>query len=601
MARLRPGVTVTQAQTALAAEYADWQHSVAGRRNRAEIANLILRDGRGGLDSLRRSYSKPLYILMVLVALILALASCNIANLLLARAAARKREMAVRLSIGAGRFRVIRQLLTESVLLAGFSGLLGLAFAYWGIRFLTLLLSNGSEDYTLHATLNWSVLAAAFALSVLTGILFGLAPAMQATRVDVMRWLKDLRTGQPVQRLILGLSLSRILIVTQIGIAVVILVGTGLFVRTLSNLESIQLGFNRENVLLFQLNARQAGHPDAELVGFYNNLQAQFRAVPGVRDASLSLVPLIGRGTMALPVRIIGGGEPKGSRILPVAPEFFSTMQIPIVRGRAIDEHDQAGSTLVAVVNETFARTNAGTSNPIGMHLSIHTPGSLSVPEICSACDIEIVGVSADARYGRLTANVSPVVYLAYQQGITGQLDGMWYELRTAGNPLGIVREVRDIVHRIDDRIPLSDLTTQDALIDRTINQQIAFARLCTAFAVLALIIASVGLYGTVSYNVSRRTGEIGIRMALGAERRRVVWMVFREVCLLVGVGLVISLPACFAIAKVIQSFLFNVQPNDPLSITAAVVTLAGASCLAGYLPARTAARIDPTLALRHE
>jgi predicted permease len=600
MARLRNGVTAAQAQAVLASEYAGWQRSVAGKRNRSQIASLILRDGRSGLDSLRRSYSKPLYILWGLVALILAIACANIANLSLARAAARKREMAVRLSIGAGRFRVIRQLLTENVLLAGVSGVAGLAFAFWGIRFLTLLLSNGREDFTLHAVLNWQVLAASFVLSVLCGVLFGLAPAIQSTRVDVAVSLKDLRTGERVRRLVFGLSLSRILIVAQIALAIVILLGTGLFVRTLAKLESIQLGFNRENVLTFQLNARQAGHSDPEIVMFYRDLQEQFRTIPGVRDVSLSLVPLIGQGTMGMPVRVMEK-EPKGSRILPVGSGFFSTMQIPILRGRAIDDHDQPASRQVAVVNGTFARTIAAADNPIGMHLTIASPGSLSVPAICAACDIEIVGLAADARYGALKGDFPPVVYLPYNQSVTGQIDAMWYEIRTAGNPLNVVREVRNIVHSADGRVPLAEVTTQSALIDGTINQQIAFARLCTAFAGLALIIACVGLYATMSYNVTRRTGEIGIRMALGAERRRVVWMVFREVCILFSSGLVISVPACFSVVKLIQSFLFGVQPGDPRAIAAAVVTLAAAAILAGYLPARHAARIDPAVALRHE
>jgi predicted permease len=600
MARLRPGVSVAQAQAAVATQYTEWQRSVAGKRNRAEIANLILRDGRSGLDSLRRNYSKPLYILLGLVSLILVIACANIANLLLARAAARKREMAVRLSIGAGRFRVIRQLLTESVLLAGLSGILGLAFAHWGIRFLTLLLSDGNEDFTLHAHLNWTVLAASFGLSMLTGVLFGLAPAVQSTRVDLNSALKDVRSGEPVRRLVFNFSLSRMLIVAQIAIAVVILLGTSLFVRTLSNLESIQLGFNRENVLLFQLNARQAGHTDPEIVTFYDNLQNQFRNLPGVRDASLSLVPLIGSGTMGMPVRVMNG-EPKGSRILPVSAEFFSTMQMPVVRGRAISEQDQPGSLRVAVVNETFARTNAGTADPIGMHLSIRLPGTLSVPAMCTDCDAEIVGVVADARYGAIRREAPPTVFLPYTQGMTGPVSSMWYEIRTAGNPLAMVHQVEDIVHRADERLPVAHISTQSALIDQTISQQIAFARLCTAFAGLALIISCVGLYGTMSYNVTRRTSEIGIRMALGAERGRVVWMVFREVCVLVAAGLLISVPACIGVAKLIQSFLFGVQPSDPLSITAATVTLIGAAVLAGYLPARNASRIDPLVALRHE
>ncbi len=290
LGRLRPGVSLARAQAALAPAFHQWVASTAANdQERANLPELVVKEGGGGLDSLRRQYSKPLYVLLALVGLILALACANVANLLLARAMARRREMALRLSIGAGRFRLVRQLLTESVLLASLGGVMGLLFATWGIRFLTVLLANGRADFTLHAELNWHVLGAAAALSILTGVLFGLAPALQATRVDVIAALKTTRASQPrAARVFRRIGLSHLLVVSQIAISLVLLVAAGLFVRTLSNLESVDLGFNRENVLLFQLNARKAGHRDPEIAAFYGDLRRRFGAIPGVRNASLS-------------------------------------------------------------------------------------------------------------------------------------------------------------------------------------------------------------------------------------------------------------------------------------------------------------------------
>jgi macrolide transport system ATP-binding/permease protein len=365
-------------------------------------------------------------------------------------------------------------------------------------------------------------------LSLLTGVLFGLAPALQLTRLELTPALKESRTGESTRRRFRRFTLSRMLMVSQIAITLLILVSAGLFVRTLSNLASIQLGFNRESVLTFRLNARQAGHSDPEIVRFYNELQNQFSALPGVRSASLSNHSLIGTGTSATDVSL-GGGAVQNSRILTVGNGFHTTMQIPILLGREIDERDRSSSRMVAVVNEVFAKKSFGDQNPLGQRLGL--------PECVPKCDIEIVGVSANSLYGNLKGVPPPTVYLPFSQGAWGPVQEMYYELRTAGNPLGSVKTVYEIVRRADNRVPLSEVKTQSAWIDQTTNQEITFARLCSAFALLALTIACVGLYGTMSYNVARRTGEIGIRMALGAQRRRVIWMVLREAFALAAMG----------------------------------------------------------------
>jgi len=597
MARLRPGVSLAQAQSALGPVFHQWVAATAENdQESANLPELLIREGATGLDTLRHEYSQPLYVLLAMVGLILAIACANIANLLLARATARRREMAVRLSIGAGRWSVIRQLLTESLLLSSLGGALGVAFAVWGIRFLTVLLANGNEDFTLHPDLNWHVLAAALALSLLTGLLFGLAPALQSTRVDVMPVLKESRTGLPGSRhSFRRAGLSRALVVTQIAISLLMLVAAGLFVRTLSNLQSIQLGFNRENLLLFHMNARQAGHEDPEIVAFYADLQKRFRTIPGVRSASVSHHPLVGHGTWGSPVLPVGQKEKGTIHILMTGPDFFATLQIPIVLGRAIDERDRPGSRAVAVVSEAYVKTYFGDRNPLGEHVVISRRPPFGDR------DVEIVGVCANVRYGALKGEFRDVVLVPFNQGSYYPVDEMTFALRTSGDPLRYVNTVRAIVHQADARVPVTDVKTEAAQVDQVMNREIIFARLCTGFAILALAIACVGLYGTMTYTVARRTGEIGIRVALGAGRGAIVWMVLREVLALAAVGLAISVPAALGGSKLVESFLFGVKHNDPESLALAAGVLLGAALLAGYVPARKASRIDPMIALRHE
>jgi macrolide transport system ATP-binding/permease protein len=594
MGRLRPGVSLPQAQAALAGPFDRWVATTATTEiERANLPALLLKEGAGGLDNLRRQYSKPLYVLLTLVGLILAIACANTANLLLARASARRREMAVRLSMGAGRFRVIRQLLTESLLLASLGGALGVLFAVWGVRVLTLLLANGQEHFTLRAELNWHVLVATLGVSLLCGALFGLAPAIQATRADVIPALKETRGSEARTRGRVGfprLNLSSVLVVAQIGISVLMLVAAGLFVRTLSNLQAVQLGYNRDNILLFDLNARQAGHQDPELGLFYANLRDRLQAIPGVHSATLSHASLV-RAARRLPIAVSGTLTP-GTRILHTGPRFFTTMQIRMLRGREIDERDRSGSQPVVVISELFAQTYFGQENPLGRHIREEGPHPR---------DMEIVGVATNARYGGLKGTTPPVVYIPYSQTNFPPLQQMTYALRTSGDPFAYVKTVRDIVHQADARIPVTNVNTQAAEIDQTINQEIVFAKLCTGFAVLALVIACVGLYGTMAYTVARRTGEIGLRMALGAQRGAVVWIVLRQALILAGTGLAIGVPAALGTSKFVESFLFEMKPNDPGALTLAIVILLGAALLAGYLPAWKASRIDPMIALRHE
>jgi predicted permease len=383
--------------------------------------------------------------------------------------------------------------------------------------------------------------------------------------------------------------------VGQIAVSLLMLVAAGLFVRTLSNLQSVELGFNRENMLLFNLNARQAGRASGEVAAFYDNLLTRFRQIPGVREASLSNRSLINAG-FNLRHSIPGKQVNPANRVLVVGPSFFKTMQIPILAGRETDERDRPGSRPVAVISEQYAKLNFGDENPIGRHVIL-----LPRREHPEARDMEIVGIARDARYGGLKREVPPpVLYIPYNQGFPEPEDVV-FALRTAGDPLAYVNAIREIVRQADSRVPLSRIRTQAAEIDQTITQEIVFARLCTAFGTLALLIACVGLYGTVSYNVARRTSEIGIRMALGAQRSRVVRLILFHVFMLAAAGLAIGLPAAFGASKLIASFLFGMEPNDPLTLSAAVAILLASAILAGCAPARRASRIDPMAALRHE
>ena len=587
MGRLRPGVSMAQAQAALAPRFHQWVAATATTRGElAKLPALTLNPGADGLGSLRRKYSKPLYVLLMMVGLILVMACANIANLLLARAAARRREMAVRLSLGAGRFRVVRQLLTESVMLASLGGAFGVLFAIWGVRSLTLLLSSGQERFPLHAGLNWNVLGVTAALSVACGLLFGLAPALQSTRPDVLPSLKNDRAGGPRRRA------QHVLVVAQFAGSFLILVAAGLFVRTLNKVQSIQLGYARENILLFSLNARQAGHRDPEIATFYTELRERFEEIPGVRSATLSHSTIVSadiagktyRGTMK-----IGAAAVQGAGVLAAGPHFLTTMQIPILAGREIDDRDRPSSVPVAVISERLARAYFRNENPVGRRITL----------VDEKREVEIVGVSANLRYGGLKNDESPMtVFIAVSQFSP---EGATYALRTVGDPLRYVRSVTEIVRQADSRIPVTDVATQAAEIDRTISREITFAKLCTGFAVLALLIACVGLYGTMSYSVARQVSEIGIRMALGAQRGAVVWMVLRRVLVLAAVGLAISVPAALGASRLIKSFLFETQPNDPGTLALAGVVLLSAAILAGYAPARRASRIDPLAALRHE
>jgi macrolide transport system ATP-binding/permease protein len=596
MGRLRPGVTAVQAQSALAPAFEQWARSTAvNDLERANLPVLEIVDGATGLDTLRRRYAQPLYLLQAIVGFILAIACANTANLLLARASARQREMAVRLSIGAGRFRLMRQLLTESVILSLISGSLGALLAVAGTRVLSALLANANSAVLLQASVNWRVLLVTVGLSMACGILFGLAPAVQTTRTDLVPALKDSGSASStatVRHRLLRLKLQHGLVVAQITLLALLLVGAGLFTQTLAKLQSVPLGFNPHNVLLFDINAAQAGYPEASAPALYEDLRGRLAQIPGVRSVTMSHASMITAGR-SHPVLIDGKRIEGNYRIMQAGPAYLSTMQIRLVSGRDIDARDLTRPVGVAIVSELFARTYFAGQNPIGRHITVAPSGAM---------EAEIVGVAASARYGGIKRDEPPVLYVSYAQvrPVT-TISKMTFAMRTDKDPLQPIATVRRIVSEADPRIAVANIKTQSAEIDSTINQEIILARICDAFAGVALVIAGVGLYGTLAYAVSRRTKEIGVRIAIGARRSTVVWMVLREVCLLISLGLAISVPIARSLAKFVESFLFQLKPADPRAIAGAIALLAIAAAIAAYGPARRASRIDPVTALRYE
>lgn len=603
MGRLKPGVTMAAAQARLAGPFRNFVESTASEKERADLPSLWLQDGASGVDGLRRTHSTSIWILMTMVVLILAIACANVANLLLARAAARRREMAVRLSIGASRFRVIRQLLTESVMLALAGSAAGILVASLGIRMLLALLAAGDDTFTVEVGIDWRVLWFTITVAVATGVLFGLLPALQTTRVDLTVALKETRAknaGRKHRRW--AFSAGQSLVVVQIAFSLLLVVAAGLFVRTLANLHAVQLGFNADGVLIFNLNASKAGYRGAALAGFYDGVQRRLRALPGVRSVTTSDLPLVGgwssRATVTVPGVVDAqrgqAGVPLTS-LARVGEGFFETMEIPILAGRPIDQRDNEDAPKVAVVNQVFASKYFAGADPVGRHFKL---GGGNNP-----LGVEIVGLARTARYNSLKGEIPAVAYLPWRQAVRGNpVRTLHFEVRTAGNdPLQLAESVRGAVKEVSPMVPIEDLTSQKRRIDQTIRQERTFARLCTSFGALALLIACVGLYGTMAFSVSRRTGELGIRMALGAGRGRIVCLVLREVAILAGCGMAMGMVAAYQVSPALESFLFGLKPVDPLALGFSASILLASILIAGFLPAYRASRIDPLDALRHD
>jgi predicted permease len=599
MGRLKPSVTERQATSQLEVLF---QQSIApGLKSPLKpgaVPHVRLEPAIRGLDLLRQEFSRPLWILMSIVGVVLLIACANVATLLVARSTARQKEIAVRLSLGAPRARLVRQLLTESVLLAGFGGLLGLAFAYWASHGLVFLMSSGGEPLRVNVRLDRTVLAFTAAVSALTGILFGLAPALRSTRVDLTRALKASagNMGGASRRTRLGLGKS--LVVAQVALSLLLLMGAGLFVRTLGNLERQNLGFNQDHLLLFGIDPAKNGYAGERLNDFWGRLLARLQALPGARSATMSEMTLVSDVQNHWGISIEGRkpepGQDMGVDWNNVGPSFFETMGIRLLLGRSIEWRDTASSPKVAVVNEAFARRLLGGENPMGQRFEFKDLFTGASPSY------EIVGLVQDAKYASLRKAPLPTIYLPYSQTPVPPW-ATHFEVRTAGDPIALVPTVRRVVHDLDPNLPLSDVKTQTEQIGETLVQERLFARVSSCFGGLAVLLACVGLYGLMAYAVRRRTAEIGIRMALGAERRDILRMVIGEALALLVVGLAIGVPLALAASRFVSSRLYGIRPYDPVTLAAASLVLAIVTTLAGILPARHAARVDPLVALRYE
>jgi predicted permease len=597
LARLEPGVSLAQAEANVNLLAQQVWRGFAGpvltgqQQEDLEHAHIELTPAARGLSNLRVKFSLPLQILMIVVALVLLIACANIANLLLARAAARRRDIAVRMAIGAGRARLVRQILAESFLLVFVGGVLAFVFAEWASGAILATVSPGIHPLPINVAPDARVLVFTFLISLAAAVFFGMLPALRATRIDLTPALKagngeDSPAGRSL--------LSRLLIVSQAALSVVLLVGAGLFLRTLLNLDQIDTGFNRQNVLLFTIDPAAAGYrkQGSRLVNLYRRIEERVNAEPGVLAATIAFTTF-NQGGIGGHVVIPGHKpRPENDHLVTfnfVGPRYFAAMGIPLFRGRVFGRHDTEKSQRVAVINQTMACWYFSGESPIG-----HRFGGDSK----HSHDIEVIGVVKDTKIQSLREKPWPAVYFPYTQG-GGYCNDL--EVRYSGSPGTIIPEVRDAVHEVYHELPFSYQNTLAQQVDHSIANQILIARLSAFFSVLALMLACIGLYGVLAYSVTRRAHEIGIRMALGAERKDVLKMVVGQGLKLALIGVVIGVAGALALMRFLTSLLYGVKPTDPLTFIAVSLILMAVALVACYIPARRAAKVDPMVALRYE
>ena len=609
MGRLQPGATLAQAEATLAGPF---QESVLEHRSmRQAKATRALRNvdpkdlprlgvdsgSQGEMDS-RNGFATPLQLLGGVVGLVLLIACANVANLLLVRGSSRRKEIAVRLALGASRRRLIRQLLTESVLLATVGGALGVLFALWIKNGLLLVAEwGGREMNALDPRLDWRVLAFTLGLSLLTGIVFGILPALRSTNLDLTPTLKD--TGRSSSAI--GRSwLSKSLVVVQVSVSVLLLIGAGLLVRTLRNLQHVETGFNANNLLLFDVDPGLLGYKDEKLAALYEQAFSRLEAVPGVQSVTFSRNALLSfsanTSSVFLPGEVGPDGKPRESeaKVHTVRENFLSAMETPLLMGRSLSAQDDARSPRVAVVNQSFAKAHFGNENPIGKRFSFGTE---------NLNEIEIVGLARDAKYTSQRDEIEPTVYQSWRQSLS-RVNMVVFEVRTAGDPMPFVGPIRAAMRDVDSNLPLSNIRTQIQQADQTLAMERMFAKLLTLFGVIAQLLAAIGLYGVMAYAVSQRTQEIGIRMALGADRRKVLMMIVRQGMMLTVVGVAIGLSGAFVLMKYLEgltSLLFGVEARDPATFAVIAGLLGAVALLACLVPARRATKVDPLTALRYE
>jgi len=597
--RLAPGTSLPQAQAAVNVTFQQilqgWAAALPTEKERRGILDqkIQLQPGARGASHLRGQFSDPLLLLMAMVGVVLLIACANIANLMLARANGRQRELGVRLALGAARARLIRQLLTESLVVAAFGGILGILLAAAGTRVLLALVSAGISDLALEVPRDYHVLLFTAAISLATCLVFGIAPAIRATGLDVSSTLAANVRGAIGGR---GRAQSgRVLVVAQVALSVVLLMGAGLFMRSLHKLLAQNLGYETGHMLMLHLDPIAAGYKESQRSALDEKVREGLRAIPGVSDVTYSNVGLF-RGDsgdhLTIEGSVVHDPEKSASRWTEVGPDYFKTMGIPVVRGREIDGSDAARATPVCFINESFLKIFFAGANPIGKHIRDEYPTTRET--------FEIVGVVADAREHGLSERKWPRFYSNLAHPI-GFVESVTFLVRSSGDPAGVAAAARQAVLQIDPSLPILIVLSVNEQIDRHLVMERLVAELAAFFGAIALFMAAIGLYGVMSYSMSRRTSEIGIRMALGASGTGVIRMVFRETLGLVVIGTAIGLPCAIVIARLLKARLFGLTAADPVSMAFAILVVLMAAVLAGYVPARRASRIDPMLALRCE
>jgi predicted permease len=598
--RLKPGITQSRAQTEIDVLFRGLIENGypatldPETRKQALDQRIKLHDARTGVFGGRDDFAQQLKILLGVSMLVLLIACINVANLLLARATSRTKEVGVRLSIGASRLRLVRQFLTESLVLSLLGGAAGLLIAWGASRVLVLLLTERKQDFALLPAMDWHVLIFTVAVTVITGVLFGLAPALRSTGVNLNDSLRDGgRTTASGSRL----NLAKGLVIVQVAFSLLLVAGAGLFLRTLWNLQSVNLGYPKEHLLLISADGVSAGYKGPQLSSLWRDLTERVRGLPGIQGATYSINGIFSGSESADEIDVEGftasKREEKFSRFDMVGPQYFSTVGIPMLLGRDIGQQDTTASPHVCVINEALAKTFFNGRNPLGRHITEKFGDKKNV--------MEVVGVAKNARDHRLRGEVPPRFYIPADQGMEGPNEWAIFEIRTAGDPEQMVASVRKTILSVNEDLPVGAARPVVMSVDRTNAQPRMVARLCSIFGIIALLLAATGLYGVLSYGVARRTNEIGIRMALGAGKGRVIQMILRETGIMIVFGVVAGVIFTAVGVQLIKSNLFGLSALDPLTVLSAVVILTAVALLAGYIPAARAARVNPTQALRHE
>jgi len=630
IARLKPGVSLDQAQTAASLVFSHEVLDAGKTISEVSEPKILLTRAQEGLVGERGTLSKMLYFLMVAVGVILLIACANVAGLLLSRGAARRKEIAVRLALGAGRARIVRHLLTESILLSVLGGVCGIIFAYWGVHAITALVTAGSSErfpYVLGP--DYRVLSFALGVCVATGILFGLAPALRSVRVDLAPTLKENISSLSGSVARIGrFHLGDALVVAQVALSVLVLVGAGLAMRTLENLRNINPGFDTRNILLFEVDPTLLGYKDAQIENLYGELRQRLAALPGVASVTYSSDALLDGGRWTETIHFEDQPQKGGveANMLAAGPEFFTTMHIPLLQGRMFTpaDFDQASAAekarkqdtnarssstalnssgavvpISVLVNKAFVQQYYLTENPLGKHITKGGSSGSGGGAFGNHYDIaptwEIVGVVGDTKYDSLRRKIVPIVYVPLTSG------GCYFELRTATDPRTLASAVRSATSEVDSNLPLSHVSTQTQVIDKSLSQERLIALVSSFFGLLALALACIGLYGLLAYEVSRRTREIGIRMALGAQPSDVLSVVVRQGLVLAVLGAALGIGIALGVTRYLASMLFNVRPSDPLTLAGVALVLLCVAALACWIPARRAMRVDPMVALRYE